>query len=186
MKKFWIVFLFAAIVASGCQKKIATKPDTPAAGQQEGTAMSQQPAEKMEKVTEEKVTGIESRDLGAKAYMEREGMFQDILFDYDKYEIRDTYKPVLQSIASWMTKNSGSRLSVEGHCDDRGTNEYNLALGDRRAKAVKDYLLTLGVPAARIDTLSYGEEKPACNQQTEECWTQNRRAHFVVLEKTGK
>lgn len=185
MKKYWIVFVLVALVAYGCQKKIATQPDKSITGQQDA-AEAQKPSEKVEKVTEAKVSGIESKDLGAKAFEEKEGMFQDVLFEYDKYEVKDTYKPVLQSVASWMTKNGAAKLSVEGHCDDRGTNEYNLALGDRRAKAVKDYLVTLGVPAARIDVISYGEEKPLCTQQTEECWTKNRRAHFVVLQKAGK
>jgi peptidoglycan-associated lipoprotein len=115
----------------------------------------------------------------------KEGMFKDIHFDYDKYNVKDEYKPELKSVASWITKNSGTKLSVEGHCDERGTNEYNLALGDRRAKAVKDYLVSLGVPSSKVETISYGEEKPLCTEQTEECWAKNRRAHFVVLGKAG-
>jgi len=79
-----------------------------------------------------------------------------------------------------------ARLSLEGHCDERGTNEYNLALGDRRAKAVKDYLVSLGVASGRIDVISYGEEKPVCKEQSEDCWAKNRRAHFIVLIKAGK
>jgi peptidoglycan-associated lipoprotein len=85
-----------------------------------------------------------------------------------------------------MAKNSTARLSIEGHCDERGTNEYNLALGDRRAKAVKDYLTSLGVASGRMDVISYGEERPACTDQSEACWAKNRRAHFVVLTKVGK
>ncbi len=117
---------------------------------------------------------------------EKEGLFKDILFEFDKYDVKSDYKSELKSIAEWMAKNSGAKLSIEGHCDDRGTNEYNLALGDRRAKAVKDYLVSLGVPAAKLQTISYGEEKPLCTEQTEDCWAKNRRAHFVVLGKAGK
>jgi peptidoglycan-associated lipoprotein len=92
----------------------------------------------------------------------------------------------LKSLSSYMINNTEIRLSIEGHCDERGTNEYNLALGDRRDKAVRDYIVSLGIPSLRIDTLSYGEEKPLCTEQTEECWTKNRRAHFVILSKAGK
>ena len=116
----------------------------------------------------------------------KEGMFEDVLFDYDKYDVKESYKAEMQSVAAWMTKNSSATLSVEGHCDDRGTNEYNLALGDRRAKSVKDFLVSLGVPSSRIETISYGEEKPLCTEQSEECWAKNRRAHFVILMKAGK
>ena len=123
----------------------------------------------------------------APAYAEgKEGMFADIMFEYDKYDVKESYKSELQAVSAWMTKNSSAKVSVEGHCDDRGTNEYNLALGDRRAKAVKDYLVSLGVLSSRIETISYGEEKPVCTEQSEECWAKNRRAHFVILTKAGK
>ncbi|MBI5641545.1 MAG: peptidoglycan-associated lipoprotein Pal [Nitrospirae bacterium] len=117
---------------------------------------------------------------------EKEGLFRDIQFDYDKYDVKDSYKSGLKAISAWLIKNPDAKLSIEGHCDERGTNEYNLALGDRRAKAVKDFLVSLGVPSSRIDTLSYGEEKPLCTEQTEDCWAKNRRAHFVTLSKAGK
>ncbi len=134
----------------------------------------------------EKVESIETPGKDSKPQEEKEGMFRDVSFDYDKYDIMDEFKPALKSLSSYMINNADMKLSIEGHCDDRGTNEYNLALGDRRAKAVKDYLVSLGVPSSRIDTLSYGEEKPLCTEQTEECWAKNRRAHFVVLGKAGK
>lgn len=184
MKKYFVFLVLIAFVVAGCQQKIATKPETPITQQE--VIQPQKTAEKVEKITEPKVSTIESKDIGSKSFDEKEGMFQDVLFDYDKYNVKDMYKPVLQTVSSWMSKNSGARLSVEGHCDDRGTNEYNLALGDRRAKAVKDYLASIGVPSAKIDTISYGEEKPSCTQQTEDCWAKNRRAHFVVLQKAGK
>jgi len=85
-----------------------------------------------------------------------------------------------------MMKNSAATIMIEGHTDDRGTNEDNLALGDRRAKAVKDFIVSLGVQSSRVETISYGEERPACNEETEECWARNRRAHFLVFEKAGR
>ncbi|MEW6108002.1 MAG: peptidoglycan-associated lipoprotein Pal [Nitrospirota bacterium] len=176
MKKYWVFLALVLIVAFGCKQRVVTQPE----GQQPG--QQQQEMKAAEKIQEQKVASVAPEDVSGK-YLETSGMFEDILFDFDKYDIKPQYKTVLQSVSSWMTKNSSPKLSVEGHCDDRGTNEYNLALGDRRAKAVKDYLLSLGVPSARIDTISYGEEKPLCTDQNEECWSKNRRAHFVVLNK---
>lgn len=182
----FILTLLCAFGFSACQKRAATKPDEA----QQGQPPMEQKQKEQEKVTEKKIDSqIESvavKDKGAQYAESKENMFSDILFDYDKYNVADTYKPVLQSVASWMTKNATARLSIEGHCDDRGTNEYNLALGDRRAKAVKDYLVSLGVASGRIDIISYGEERPLCTEQTEECWAKNRRAHFVILTKAGK
>ena len=83
-------------------------------------------------------------------------------------------------------ENMPAKILIEGHCDDRGTNEYNLALGDRRAKSVRDYLVALGIASNRIETISYGEEEPLCTDQTEECWAKNRRAHFIILKEAGK
>ena len=103
---------------------------------------------------------------------------KDITFDYDKADIRPEMASVLQGDAAWLKSNPNIRFTIEGHCDDRGSEEYNLGLGDRRANAVKEYLLAQGVPANRINTVSYGEEKPVCREETEDCFTRNRRAHF--------
>ncbi|MBI5025388.1 MAG: peptidoglycan-associated lipoprotein Pal [Nitrospirae bacterium] len=108
--------------------------------------------------------------------------FKDIQFEFDRYDIRPDAKPVLDSIASWMSKNKKANILIEGHCDERGTNEYNLALGEKRAKATKDHLISLGVAPNRIATISYGEEKPACNGRNEDCWQRNRRAHTVIAK----
>jgi peptidoglycan-associated lipoprotein len=185
MKRFMVILFMVVFVAVGCSKRTVTQPEKQQAEKQQETAQPRETGQKPEKVTEQKIETVESKDSAEKS-AGKEGMFADVLFDYDKYDVRDNYKPVLQAISVWMSKNSDARLSIEGHCDERGTNEYNLALGDRRAKAAKDFLVSLGVASAKIDTLSYGEEKPLCNAQTEECWAKNRRAHFVVLEKAGK
>ncbi|MBZ0154650.1 MAG: peptidoglycan-associated lipoprotein Pal [Alphaproteobacteria bacterium] len=108
---------------------------------------------------------------------------QDVYFDYDKYDIKDDAQPVLKDLAAFLSKNKNTKVVVEGHCDDRGTDEYNLALGDKRANAAKEYLVSLGIPSNRIETVSYGEEKPVCKESTEECWAKNRRAHFVLAEE---
>jgi peptidoglycan-associated lipoprotein len=105
---------------------------------------------------------------------------QAINFDYDKSDIRDDQKGKLQTAAAYLKSNPNIRLTVEGHTDERGSEEYNLALGDRRANAVKQNLVGQGIAEARLSSVSYGEERPACSQQTEECYAQNRRAAFKI------
>jgi peptidoglycan-associated lipoprotein len=107
----------------------------------------------------------------------------DVYFDLDKSEIRDDARPPLQKDADWMKRWTSTQITIEGHCDPRGSSEYNLALGSRRAAAVKDYLASLGVPASRLTVVSKGKEQPFCTEQSESCWQQNRRGHFIV---TGK
>jgi peptidoglycan-associated lipoprotein len=103
-----------------------------------------------------------------------------IYFDFDKYDIRPADAKVLDSNAQWLKSNDQQLVLIEGHCDERGTNEYNLALGERRAKSAMNYLVSQGVQASRITIISYGEERPSCTQKTEECWSKNRRAQFLV------
>jgi len=117
---------------------------------------------------------------GVAATQETPSLFQDILFDFDKSLIRDDAKPVMASVSGYLKKNKGTKLLIEGHCDERGTAEYNMALGDRRAESARKYLVSLGVPAGALSTVSFGKEKPLDPGHNEEAWTKNRRAHFVV------
>lgn len=105
---------------------------------------------------------------------------QDVFFDYDQYDLRTDAKGILDRKATFLNQNSSVRSQIEGHCDERGTNEYNLALGERRANAAKQYLTTAGVNAARLSTISYGEERPLDPGRNEAAWARNRRAHFVI------
>jgi peptidoglycan-associated lipoprotein len=109
-----------------------------------------------------------------------EAALKDIHFAYDKSEVRDEDKVVLTGIAAFMKQYPKANVFIDGNCDERGTVEYNLALGERRAAAVRDYLVSLGVPAARLSSTSYGKEKPVCNESVESCWFKNRRAHFAL------
>ncbi len=109
-----------------------------------------------------------------------EAALKDIHFDFDRYDLRAEDQRVLDANAAWLKDNARSLVLVEGHADERGTNEYNLALGERRAKATRDYLVSRGVQSSRIHMVSYGEERPVCAERTEACWSQNRRAHFLV------
>ncbi|HEY3350574.1 MAG TPA: peptidoglycan-associated lipoprotein Pal [Thermoanaerobaculia bacterium] len=108
---------------------------------------------------------------------------QDIFFDYDKSEIRPDSREKLDMAAGWMKKHPDAEFLLEGHCDERGTREYNLALGDRRANATKDYLASLGVDAAKLKTISYGKERPFVEGHDESAWSKNRRTHFVLTKK---
>ena len=184
MKYIGIIALLLLVIASGCKQAVVAKPDANEQGLQQ-KEMQQSPQTRVpDKIAEQKVESIDSKDLQSK--QTTENMFQDILFAYDRYDIGDSMKPAARSVAAWLQKNPNTRLLIEGHCDERGTNEYNLALGDRRAKAVKDYLSALGIAGKRIETISYGEEKPRCTQQSDECWSKNRRAHLVVLQDIKK
>ena len=107
----------------------------------------------------------------------------DAFFDYDQNALREDARQVLQRDAEWLTKWPQTRVRVDGHCDERGTAEYNLALGERRAETVKEYLTSLGVRPDRIQTRSLGKEAPFCKDSGEPCWSQNRRGHLVITEK---
>jgi peptidoglycan-associated lipoprotein len=111
------------------------------------------------------------------------GPLSDIHFGYNDYTIQEQDGPVLKSNASWLDAHPNTRVEVEGFCDERGSEEYNLALGAKRAQAAKDYLVTLGISGGRISTTSYGKELPLCTEHDESCWAQNRRDHFAVSKE---
>ena len=107
-------------------------------------------------------------------------MKEDVYFDFDKSNLKPAAQESLLQKADWLRENSDVTVTIEGHCDERGTNEYNLALGDRRAESMKAFLVNLGISASRLTTISYGEERPVCFDSDEECWAKNRRGHFTL------
>jgi peptidoglycan-associated lipoprotein len=128
---------------------------------------------------------LEDSQLDATGYREitdpaMQAVFQDIRFDFDRFSIRPDARVTLKGIAEWMLRNPSTYLLIEGHCDERGTSEYNLALGERRANSTKKYLVQLGVAGNRIATISYGKEKPLDPRSNEEAWAKNRRCHFLI------
>ena len=177
--------LVLAVAAAGCHKKVpppapaAPPPPPPAAPvtpPPPPPAPAPAPTPPPRPLTEAEIFANRSledvsRDL------------DDVLFDLDKSEIREDAKSHLQKNADWMKKWTTTQVSVEGHCDSRGSAEYNLALGSRRANAVKEYLTNLGVPASRLTIVSKGKEQPVCSEDGESCWQRNRRGHFVVTAK---
>lgn len=187
MKKLLVILLL--LVTIGCAKKY-TKPAGEGAGQPEATkkeeAMKPEKTAGMEEEVVKEVVVFEDSKNGSAAATAEEKQapsdLRDVLFEYDKYDIIPDARPVLNDAASFLDKNKVINVVIEGHCDERGTNEYNLALGERRAKSVKNYLVSLGVSPNRISVITYGEEKPVCTEQGEDCWHQNRRAHFVIVK----
>ncbi len=114
-------------------------------------------------------------DIGNKVY--------PIYFEFDKSELRENSRETLSELAQWMKNNPSVDIRIDGHCDERGSNEYNLALGENRAASAKKYLVYLGISPDRLETLSYGEEKPSCAESTESCWRENRRDDFILTRK---
>jgi peptidoglycan-associated lipoprotein len=114
--------------------------------------------------------------------MGQNGPLADIHFGYNDATIRPEDNDLLKTNADYLTAHAGSRVQIEGHCDDRGSEEYNIALGARRAQAAKDYLATLGISGDRMSTISYGKELPLCTEETDDCWAQNRRDHFALSQ----
>ncbi len=113
-------------------------------------------------------------------YLRRQRLLGDAYFDYDRAELSEEAREQLAKNTRFLTQNPRFALTVEGHCDERGTAEYNLALGERRAQSAKGYMVSLGVPASRLTAISYGKERPVCSDTEESCWRQNRRAHPAV------
>lgn len=124
-----------------------------------------------------------SDDLGDLDLINKAGYLKDAFFDFDKFNIRADQRDGLAADAEWLKKYQKVQVRIEGHCDERGTAQYNMALGEKRASAVKDYLTSLGIDAGRIETVSYGKERPFVKDHNEEAWAQNRRGHFVITAK---
>lgn len=179
MKKLIILVVCLLVAFSfACKKKAPIEPVKPAEkveAEQPLEVEKAQPSEEKQ-LTEEEI--FQRKDLE-----EISKEFKDVFFDFDKYNIREDQVPNLQANADFLKKWKTVRILIEGHCDERGTNEYNMALGWRRANAAKEYLVSLGIDASRIDTISYGEERPFALGHNEDAWWQNRRAHFVAIAK---
>lgn len=178
------------LALAGCAPSSASRPDAsltpppPAGGP--GASKSGSAGEGTRGATKEANTptpsSLDQLREGKSSATAATSPLKDVYFDYDRYDLRGDAREVLRANADWLKSNPAARVEIEGHCDDRGTNEYNLALGAKRAQSAKEYLSSLGIVADRISTISYGAEIPVCKEQTEGCWRQNRRARFVVLQ----
>ncbi|NWF99354.1 MAG: peptidoglycan-associated lipoprotein Pal [Thermoanaerobaculaceae bacterium] len=182
-----------ALDLSACRRpKPVVAPELPPSGAATSAGAATAPTPLASTVREEPTVATAELPEGAVAAQElpadlaalnQAGYLADVYFDTNKHELRPDARQALAANASWLRAHRTVRILVEGHCDERNTEEYNLALGWRRAHAVKDYLVSLGVEASRIETLSLGEEKPFATCHEESCWWQNRRAHFVITAR---
>lgn len=175
------------LFALGCAKKQAVKSSETAAGAAAAAPGAPAPGGIATETLKPEAPApsaagqqMAAAEAGAAVTQEKPSPFQDIWFDFDKSVVRADAKPILSAVADYMKKNKGAKLLIEGHCDERGTSEYNMALGDRRAESARAYLASLGVPASALSTVSFGREKPLAPGHTEDSWAKNRRAHFVV------
>lgn len=166
MKGVVLTFAVLSVLAAGCSAKKKPGP---------GDASSD--------LTDQKLPdgSLGAYEAGRRPPTGESGPLRDIHFAFDSYELDEAARESLRDSAEWLKDNPKVRVEIEGHCDERGTVEYNLALGAKRAKAAKDYLATLGITSDRMSTISYGEELPLCSEHTESCWAENRRCHFVQL-----
>ena len=192
------VLCLSLVIATGCQKRIETEDLSAGTTATEAPAATEQTAAPVpdEKVTSEVVTSEDIQntadaklggqyatantpaDLTEKAV--EKGHLYTIYFDFDKYSIREADMDLLTKNAKWLGANARTKVRIEGHADERGETDYNLALGDKRARSIKKYLSDMGIQGERLDVVSYGEEKPAVDGHDEDAWSKNRRAEFVI------
>jgi peptidoglycan-associated lipoprotein len=185
MKNITILCAILSLILVGCGPKPVHVPITQRAGEtgpsKGGTGITdgsdKQPGAGIE---EEELLRKERERRRLAEEAEKKALLADILFDFDTYTIKSSYLPVLKNIADWMKQNGTVRLAVEGHADERGTTEYNLALGQKRADTVRDHLVRLGVDPKKLKSASYGKEMPVDPGHTEEAWVKNRRVHFRI------
>jgi len=170
-----------SMILAGCAKKVETASETVSPPQERVAPVAPVPSESAKKEEMPVVKEAEVVPQEAPAPATPLALL-DIPFDYDKFAIRPDAKTILEKDAKWLQANSQVKVQIEGHCDERGTSEYNMVLGERRAKATKQLLTAIGIDAKRLSTISYGKERPVCTEHDESCFAKNRRAHFVVVK----
>jgi len=184
----------AALVAVGCAKKQTVKSEGAPGAPGSAAAAAPAPAAVGEAPVKEEpaapvaaapaeqpvVTAAAAAAAGVAVTEEKPSQFDDVRFDFDKSEVKEDGRKTCQAVADYLKKNPKAKLLIEGHCDERGTSEYNMALGERRAAAVMTYIASLGVSKAALSTISFGKEKPLDPDHNEDAWAKNRRAHFVL------
>jgi peptidoglycan-associated lipoprotein len=168
--------MLGVLVMAGCASETAKKPES--FSPKSSASSAQVPTGKSSGSSSQSQSGS-SLDALREGKGLASGPLKEIRFDFDSYDLTSEARAILQANATWLKANPSANVEIEGHCDERGTTEYNLALGAKRARAALDYLVSLGIPATRIRTTSYGEELPLCKESTENCYEKNRRGRFV-------
>ncbi len=173
-------FMVLVLAAAGCAKEEVVKKDEPVVQQQ---TVPQQPVAQPQTATTAAPAAAQQQDNATAQKANQASQLETVYFDFDKSDLRKDTRDTLAKDAELLLKGlAGAKVQIEGHCDERGSDEYNLALGERRAKSVEKYLLTLGVAANRLSTISYGKEKPAVQGHDEAAWSKNRRAEFKIVQ----
>jgi peptidoglycan-associated lipoprotein len=169
--------VFATLTISGCTKKVEM---TDLSSEEVRLAREADKSVSKDKAAEMDSSGKPVLYGDTSATGLGENVIVDVLFDFDRYSIKQESKATLEKNADILSGSGGAMITLEGHCDERGTDDYNIALGERRANSVRNYLVKLGISSGRMNIISYGEERPFCNESDEDCWRQNRRVHFKV------
>jgi peptidoglycan-associated lipoprotein len=196
MQKHWTITALALAVlviffAAACTKsKISSEPATMATAEEEAARKAEEEArqrelERQKALAEEnlKEESLSERMASEQAQVDKDRFEnEDIYFEFDSIQLAPEAQKILTKKGKWLRENPAAKVTIEGHCDNRGTNEYNLALGEGRAQSAKTFLMDLGIDISRLNTISYGEERPIDPQQSESAWAKNRRAHFVFEE----
>lgn len=198
MNRKWMIWIALPALLTflyGCPKK---KPATPPADLNVETTTvpappsTPPPAQDVQQPAAPPVTGDQKEDALTSSDMQvvndelkRRGFSPDVYFDYDESNLSDDTRDKLSRDADLLKSNPQLSVTIEGHADSRGTSEYNLALGERRSTGVRDYITSLGIATNRLRTISYGKERPVCTEETESCWSQNRRAHLVITGRSN-
>jgi len=187
-----ILILCIGLILIGCPKKTVVK-DEPSVKKEESAAAKaeaeriarEREARAREEATKKELEKslVSKKEPGIEGVVFESSLLKDIYFDFDRYDVRPEDAPILKENAALLKKYPNVKIQIEGHCDERGTIEYNLALGERRANSTKNYLVTLGISPERISIISYGEEKPFDPGHSEEAWAKNRRAHTIITAK---
>jgi peptidoglycan-associated lipoprotein len=187
-----ILILCIGLIMTGCPKKTVVKEE-PTTKKSEEAVKKEAKEEELARIKEEEAKKAQEKEFekslvpkktpGIEGEVFESKLLKDIQFDFDKYDIRPTDAGILKENAALLVKFPNVKIQIEGHCDERGTVEYNLALGERRANSAKRYLISLGIPEKRISTISYGKERPSDPGHNEEAWAKNRRAHTIILSK---
>jgi peptidoglycan-associated lipoprotein len=178
-----ILILCIGLIMMGCPKKTVVKEEPSVKKEEPGKPEAELAAKETKTKEQFEKSLVAERTPGIEGQVFESSLLKDIHFNFDKYDIRPEDAALLKENAALLKKFPNVKVQIEGHCDARGTVEYNLALGERRANRTKDYLVSLGISTARISTISYGKEKPLDPGQNEEAWAKNRRAHTIITAK---
>jgi peptidoglycan-associated lipoprotein len=188
--KIVATLLAVALLAGGCAKKELVRTEEPASAVTSPVAKESRPASPAETPVSTPAvpdSATTATDLGSAAADaakagQQQGLLETVYFDYDSFLLSQPSRDALNRNGQLLLRKVSGKVRIEGHCDERGSDEYNLALGEKRAQATRNYLVSLGVPAERLSTISYGKERPAVQGSTEEAWARNRRVEFVVTK----